>query len=121
MMKSVGVKENQEITFENFKRIVLQKGTIFDKVSLETRHKKKELRRTFSFEAIGPIHGKDTDIEEEEDEEEGLSYPSMGKRIKFWFYGVINEVGSKIQFVFWVVLYTLVMLLIFAERAYFFS
>lgn len=57
----------------------------------------------------------------EEEEEEGLEEPSVAKRVKWWYYGLVNEVRSKVQYAFWLVLYTLVMLLIFAERAYFFS
>lgn len=121
MMKSVGVKEDQEITFEQFKRIVLQRGTIFHKLSLETRTKKKELQRTFSLVAMKPIRSEDTDIEEEEEDEEGIQKPTVANRIKWWYNGLVNEVRSKVQFAFWLVLYTLVMLLIFAERAYFFS
>lgn len=117
-MKSTGVKENEGITFENFKNIVLKPGTAFSNVSLETRSK-RQLKRTFSLEAMEPSR-EDLDTDVEKDDEENKDAPLLN-RLMLWYYGHINKIRSKVQYVFWVVLYTLVMLVIFAERAYYFS
>ena len=115
MMDTAGLSEDEGITFEKFKKIVLVPGSIFRKVCLHIGGGVRPLSRTFSFENIGPI--REHFEGETGDGKEDVADSALSQ----WYNGWINEIWSKIQYVFWLVLYTIVMFLIFAERAYFFS
>lgn len=121
MMKSVGKKEDEEITFEDFKEIVFKQGSIFSNLSLETRNKNKTLTRTFSLDIMEVPDTTFADDGVPEEEEEDVNAPLALQMLQRWYNRLVSVIRSKVQFAFWVVLYTLVMLLIFAERAYFFS
>ncbi|MPC29483.1 Dual oxidase 2 [Portunus trituberculatus] len=115
MMMSAGVLEGEGITFENFKNIVLRPGSLFSRVYLHFGGRVKPISRTFSFDSKAPIRER-LESEAGNGEEEGGD-----SAFSQWYNGWINSIRNRIQYVFWLVLYTIVMLLIFAERAYFFS
>ncbi|KAG0712645.1 Dual oxidase 1 [Chionoecetes opilio] len=85
---------------------------------------RQKLVRGFSFRIVGPIRERvdsdKSDGEAEKSSSEGKEL-SSSRWVVQMYYGWINDIRRKLQYVFWLVLYTLVMLAIFAERAYFFS
>nr|AXN93676.1 dual oxidase [Scylla paramamosain] len=114
MMKSAGMLKDEGISFEKFKNIVLHPGSIFRKVSLHIG-KDRQLTRSFSIDNFESFRGRlESETGDTKDDDTDSAFSQ-------WYNGWINSIGSKIQYVFWLVLYTIVMFLIFAEGAYFFS
>lgn len=118
MMKSAGVAEGEGVTFEKFRQIVRHVGDTFhSQVCLEMRSKKPVITRAFSYDTFDLSRSR---LDSDTGDGDGDASSATVTLIE-WYCSVINNIRSKIQYVFWLVLYTLVMFLIFAERAYYFS
>lgn len=129
MMDSVGLKRGQSIDFERFKQIFNLRDDLFKNVKLDVNDAKSQSRASKTFSLYGeiPVGGFAADAARREYEEarqeveETTQDPQNMSKSKELYYAIVNRIHADIQYVFWVTLYTFVMILVFVERAYYYS
>ncbi|KAG7154097.1 Dual oxidase 2-like [Homarus americanus] len=127
MLQSIGLREGQNIDYDNFKKINSAQGNIFENVNIDiTQTTSGRMTRGFSLYGYVPKGGfaaksvkKSDDIQVPEEENTGEAVVTGPVR-KQWNI-MISNIKVNSVFWFWGFLYTIVMLLIFAERAYYYS
>ncbi|KAK4315140.1 hypothetical protein Pmani_013613 [Petrolisthes manimaculis] len=130
MLESVGLNRGQSIDFERFKKIFDLRDDLFKNVKLDVNDATdKKSSRPFSLYGEIPLGGFAADAARREYEEarqevvteETEKEPPKMNRFKELYYAMVNRIHAEIQYVFWLTLYTIVMLLVFVERAYYYS
>lgn len=128
-MDSVGLKRGQSIDFERFKKIFNLRDDLFKNVKLDVDEAKGQSRATKTFSLYGeiPVGGFAADAARREYEEarqeveETTQEPQNMSKVSELYYAIVNRIHADIQYVFWLTLYTIVMILVFVERAYYYS
>ncbi|KAK7065449.1 hypothetical protein SK128_006644 [Halocaridina rubra] len=131
MLQSVGLREGQSIDFQKFKQIFDTESDVFGNVFIDIDKNAKEKKESrFSLYGSIPVGGLAAEAarreyeearqeiltREEKDETPTISHPFMD-----FIRTVVNYIKSREQYLFWGTLYTIVMLLIFVERAYYYT
>ncbi|XP_045615867.2 dual oxidase 2 [Procambarus clarkii] len=130
MLESVGLQNGQFIDFEQFQRIFDLQGDIFKNVNIDMQEQSggnKDSR--FSLYGSIPVGGfvaeaarkeyeeaRKEVLAEEEDRE-----PPVLSTLHQYYKQLVNKFKVNIVYIYWKALYTLVMLMIFVERAYYYS
>ncbi|XP_064081195.1 dual oxidase 2-like isoform X2 [Macrobrachium nipponense] len=111
ILKFFGAGEGQPINFEQFKRFFGQDNYILENMGINFESKVERKASTFSlYKKQCPKNFT------QEGREENLSVNPVIDMV----YGISNQLRSKEQYYFWKSLYTLVMIGIFIERAYYY-
>lgn len=131
MLESVGLRQGHSIDFTEFQRIFETQGDIFRNVNIDLEKlavSEKDSR--FSLYGSIPEGGfaaKATRQEYEEVRQEvladetGLEEVLVVNTLRQYYNSFVNSIRKDIPYVFWRGIYTIVMLLIFVERAYYYS
>ncbi|XP_068222962.1 dual oxidase-like isoform X2 [Palaemon carinicauda] len=123
VLSTIGLGNGQSINFEQFKDVFGQDSRVFENIWINfERGKLVNKPSTFSLcESQSPVRKSikkslsSKDFAQQEKEENASLNPIIEK-----FQGFSNQLRSKEQYYFWQFLYTLVMILVFMERAYYY-
>ncbi|XP_042862256.1 dual oxidase-like [Penaeus japonicus] len=134
MLQSVGVNADQTINFEQFQQIFNTRSDVFNHVQIDVREMSSKSNSRFSLYGEIPIGGfaaeaarKEYDearqevLTKEDSEEDTKDKLWLGVELAESLRSIVNNIKNKQQTLFWGTLYTIVMLLIFAERAYYYT
>ncbi|XP_047475214.1 dual oxidase 2-like [Penaeus chinensis] len=134
MLHSVGVSADQPINFEQFQKIFNTRSDVFNHVQIDVLEMSRKSNSRFSLYDEIPTGGfaaeaarKEYDearqemLTQEESDEVPKDKLWLGVELSESFRSIVNNIKNKQQTLFWGTLYTIVMLLIFAERAYYYT
>lgn len=134
MLQSVGVSVDQPINFEQFQKIFNTRSDVFNHVQINVREMSRKSNSRFSLYGEIPTGGfaaeaarKEYDearqevLTQEENDEVPKGKFWLGVELSESLRSIVNNIKNKQQTFFWGTLYTIVMLLIFAERAYYYT
>ncbi|XP_063590443.1 dual oxidase-like [Penaeus indicus] len=134
MLQSVGVLADQSINFEQFQKIFNTRSDVFNHVQIDVLEMSRKSNSRFSLYGEIPTGGfaaeaarKEYDearqemLTQEESDEVPKGKLWLGVELSESLRSIVNNIKNKQQTLFWGTLYTIVMLLIFAERAYYYT
>ncbi|XP_071549834.1 dual oxidase 2-like isoform X2 [Panulirus ornatus] len=130
MLESVGLSQGRSIDFNEFRKI-FDTQDVFRNVNIDLeKQAASKADSRFSLYGFVPVGGFVAEAARQEyeearnevlaDEKNREDAPVDSLLHQYYNY-YVNNIRGDIQYVFWKILYTIVMFLIFAERAYFYS